>query len=91
MPILRHDDVLKGRRNPIDDGHDLGALWDGERAARHEAILHVDDDERAAAVGLDAAIARRHRARGESHTCDARNRGRQRPQYAAPVHDPLNT
>src|SRR5882724_3989609 len=45
MPVLREHDVRKAAGEAVDDGHDLVALRHGERAAWHEVVLHVDDDQ----------------------------------------------
>src|SRR5207248_2345866 len=45
MPVLRQHDVGKARGEAVDDRNDPVALGHGERAARHEVVLHVDDDQ----------------------------------------------
>ena len=53
VPVLRHDDVLELLGELVDDRHDLLAALDRQRAAGDEAVLHVDDDQRGVATGLD--------------------------------------
>ena len=53
VPVLRDDDVLERRRELVDDRHDLLAVFDRQRAAGDEAVLHVDDEQRALRIGLD--------------------------------------
>src|SRR5205823_7872088 len=45
VPILRQDDVRKAPREIVDDGNDRVAIGHGERAARQEIILHIDDQK----------------------------------------------
>jgi hypothetical protein len=53
VPVLRHDDVLEGARQLVDDGHDFGAFADGQRAAVNKTVLHVDHDQGGAAGRFD--------------------------------------
>ena len=46
MPILRHDHLRKGADQPIDQRQDRLAVRHRQRAATHEVVLHVDDDQR---------------------------------------------
>jgi len=41
MPVLRENDVLEPRAEPVDDGDHLIAAIDGECAAGAEVILHI--------------------------------------------------
>src|SRR5689334_9669487 len=51
MPILRERHMVETFRKLIDDRHHGVTLGNGERAARTEIILHVDNEEQV--VGLD--------------------------------------
>ena len=45
VPVLGQDDVLEIMHELVDDGHDLVAARDGERAARAEIVLQIDNDQ----------------------------------------------
>ena len=45
MPVLRQHHVREAPAEAIHERHDFVALRHGERAARHEVVLHVDDDQ----------------------------------------------
>ncbi len=45
MPVLREDDVLEALAQLVDQRDDLVAAFDGERTARAEVVLDVDDEE----------------------------------------------
>jgi hypothetical protein len=45
VPILGQDDMFELVHEPVDDGHDFVAADDGERAARAEIVLQIDDDQ----------------------------------------------
>ena len=45
VPVLRQHNVREARAEAIDERHDLIAVRHGQRAARHEVVLHVDDDQ----------------------------------------------
>jgi len=51
MPVLREHHVFEARREPVDDRHHLVAPRTAERAARHEVVLHVDDEQARTARG----------------------------------------
>ena len=46
MPVLRRNDEVETFPNSIDDRDDLIAFRDRQRAAGHEIVLDVDEDER---------------------------------------------
>jgi hypothetical protein len=48
VAVVGGDHGLEGGREPVDDGHDLVALGDGQTAPRAEVALHVDHDQRVA-------------------------------------------
>src|SRR5205085_11773097 len=52
MPVLRGDDQIKTLLQFVDDGHDLIAFADGERAAGTKIVLNVNEDERASDLRL---------------------------------------
>src|SRR5262249_1308132 len=54
MPVLGQDHVAETPRQPVDDRHHLVAARHGERAARTEVVLDVDNDENVAFPGGDA-------------------------------------
>ena len=56
MPVLRQHHIAKPRRQPIDHRHDFIAARHGERAARTEIVLHVDDDEDVASSMIAASL-----------------------------------
>jgi hypothetical protein len=45
MPVLREDDIPEARAQAIHERHDLMAARHGERAAGHEVVLQIDDDQ----------------------------------------------
>ncbi len=45
MPVLGQHHMRKRRREAVDHGHDFIALRHGKRAAGHEVVLHVDDQQ----------------------------------------------
>ena len=45
VPVLRQQDVVEARRDAVDDGDDLVAALDRERAAGQEVVLDVDDEK----------------------------------------------
>ena len=45
VPVLRRHDQVVVALEPVDDRHDLLAARHGERAARDEIHLHIDDDQ----------------------------------------------
>src|SRR6266850_3946261 len=45
VPVLRQHDVGEAGAQAVDDGHDFVAFRHRERAAGHEVILDVDDDQ----------------------------------------------
>ena len=45
MPVLGQDHVAEARGQAVDDRHDLVAARHGERAARAEIVLDVDDEQ----------------------------------------------
>jgi hypothetical protein len=45
MPILREHDMREIAGQPVHHRHDLVATRHGERAARAEIVLHVDDQQ----------------------------------------------
>ena len=49
VPVLREHGVFKQRRHAVDDGHDGVILRHGQTAARHKAVLSVDDEQGAVA------------------------------------------
>src|ERR1700733_12805005 len=46
MPILRQHDIGEALGETIDRLDDLMPAWHSERAARHEVVLHIDDEQR---------------------------------------------
>src|SRR2546421_7600462 len=53
VPVLREDDVREPLRDPVHERDDRVAFLDGQRPARHEAVLDVDDQEHVARRRLD--------------------------------------
>ena len=53
MPVLGEDDVIELLGDGVDEGDDLVALSDGERASGHEIVLDVDDEEGVAGGEFD--------------------------------------
>ena len=47
MPVLRRHDERELRHERVGDGHDRVAVRHGERAAGHEVVLQVDEQQRA--------------------------------------------
>src|SRR2546429_529685 len=45
MPVLREHYVFEARGEPVDGRHHLVASRHGERAAGHEVVLRVDDQQ----------------------------------------------
>ncbi len=45
VPVLGEDDVFEALGEAVDEGDDLVALGNGERAAGAEVVLDVDDEE----------------------------------------------
>ena len=45
MPVLRKHHVVEIGGDAIDERHHLIAVGHSKRAAGHEVVLHVDDDE----------------------------------------------
>ena len=45
VPVLRQHDMAEAFRNAIDHRHDPVAFRHGQRAARTEIVLHVDDQQ----------------------------------------------
>ena len=45
MPVARGDDEVEAVQERVDRLRDLGALRHGQRAARREIVLEVDDQE----------------------------------------------
>ena len=54
VPVLRKDDMLEAPRELIHEGDDLVAFVDGERPARAEVILEVDDEECVAGLHINS-------------------------------------
>src|SRR5258705_8083126 len=48
MPILRQHDMRKLPRNTIDQGNDRVTIGHRQSAARHEVVLHIDDEKNVA-------------------------------------------
>jgi hypothetical protein len=46
VPVLRQHHVVVACDQVIDQRHDLVAVFDRERAAGAEIVLHIDDDQR---------------------------------------------
>ena len=46
MPVLGQDDVDEALHQAIDQRRDRVAVGDRQRAAGHEVVLHVDDQQR---------------------------------------------
>src|SRR5208283_5587699 len=46
MPVLREQNVRETSRKRVDDGDDLVAACDPQRAARAEVVLHINDKQR---------------------------------------------
>ena len=57
MPVLRHHDIGKALGDAVDHRNDLLAVLHGEAAARQEAVLDIDHQQRRCVVGLDRAAA----------------------------------
>jgi hypothetical protein len=68
VPILRKGDVLKNHGEAIDERDDRVALGDRQRAARHEIVLQVDEEEDVACAGLQTVVYRRVLGHGEPPT-----------------------
>jgi hypothetical protein len=43
VPVLRENNMLKLRRDPMDDINDSVPIGNGQRAAGAEVVLYVDD------------------------------------------------
>jgi hypothetical protein len=65
--VLRDDDVAERRSEPVDDRNDLVAVGYGQRAAREEAVLNVDDGEHIVVAGFDPRLRVDPARRGGEH------------------------
>ena len=45
MPVLREHDMRETSRERVDDGYDLVAAGNSQRAAGAEVVLQVDDEK----------------------------------------------
>ncbi len=53
VPVLGQDDVPELAHQAVDHGHDLVAIGNGERPARAEIVLNVDDQQEIAVRRLE--------------------------------------
>jgi hypothetical protein len=68
MPVLRHHHIVKSFGNAVDYWNDLIAVFDDQAAAWQEAVLHINNDQRARCVGFDLSAANAKCARPTNST-----------------------
>ena len=56
MPVLRKPNMLRARRDAVNDCDDVIALGDGEGAASAEIVLDIDNGEQIVWAGLHGAL-----------------------------------
>jgi hypothetical protein len=53
VPVLGNNDIGKGGRHAVDEGHDLRTTGNSQITAIAKTILHIDHDERCVSCRRD--------------------------------------